>query len=669
MRASIEYRGGTPRVIINGKPYFFSAYRSWRPTAENYEGFLRAGFPFITLLPTGLKNGLGLPYSEYGEYWLGEGVYDWDVLRRQMDLVVSAAPEAYVIMNIMLDTRDWFLKEHPECLYSFDYFTSIAGYEVWRRSAERMLLDTVDFLEKEYPERVFCIFISAGGTCEWRNRKLDMPPSRIRDEAYRKYVGREDARVPSEEELDHVTHGSFRDPVLDREAIDFLRYNNEIVTDTIEYFAKAVKRHTDSRLLVGVAAGYAVVGENPRSGHSAVADVVRIPEVDMIITPASYRHRTLDGVSASQAAQDSVRLHGKLIVTSIDNKSYASRTNVFAQAMHHVEHASMDETFSYVRREAALALSKGSGFWIFDMYGANYPEEWHKAELGRIREAAERVLAGKVEYNAEVAVLYDPRSYLYTNAGGVVTEENVMAELTELGRAGFPVEHYALDDILDPSFPKERFKLYILPNCFAPSEELRKKLRELRDGASMLFMGAAGAVFGERFSFENVKDLTGIEIGEHDGIDYFSAVSAEFNDIGYDRSYKQCSGRLMPSLKAIDGEAVPMGRSILDGAIKLAMKERKGGFDVWSARGALPESFLRELARRCGVFIYQNDGLPTYSNSRMVAIFDHKGGRHKLRFPAACRLQEIYSGKNYEYSEGELELDFVENELKLFVVE
>ena len=670
MNAKVIFENGHAAVSVNGKVIPFSAYRSWRPKAENYAGFAKEGFPFVTLLASGIKNRLGLPYSEYGEYWLGEGVYDWDVLRRQMDLVIENAPDAYIIMNLMVDTRDWFLREHPECLYSFHYYTAAAGYEVFRRSAQRMLTDTIDFLEREYPEKVFCIFLSGGATCEWRNLYHTLPENPLRDEIYRKYIGNPDARVPTEEEIAKTTYGSYRDKRADKCAIDFLTFNNEIVTDSIAYFAKAVKEHTQNRLLVAVAAGYATIAGDPLSGHSAAADVARIPEIDIIFCPASYIHRVPSGVSASQAAMDSIRANGKMMVTSVDNRSYASRSNIYAQIMEpHYLHDSMEESISYVRRETALAMSKGAGFWIFDMYGVNYPEDWHKAELGKIRLLAHELRKHPVEYNSEVAVLYDPRSTIYTNAGDEIRNETIFPGITEIGRIGCPVDHYAIDDILLDSFPKEQYKLYLLPNCLAPTEAIRKKILELREHASFIFTGATGCIGDEGFSFDLAEELTGIRIEEDGEGDYFAVVDKEYTDLGYDKVYRQFGGTILPSLKAKEKDVTVMGRQLITSTAKLVMKERRGGFDVWSARGAIPESALRPLAKRAGVFLYQEHSLPTYANSRMLALFDHKGGIRTLKFPKICKLREYYTNKSYEYNGTPLEVEFEPNECKVFLIE
>jgi len=69
------------------------------------------------------------------------------------------------------------------------------------------------------------------------------------------------------------------------------------------------------------------------------------------------------------------------------------------------------------------------------------------------------------------------------------------------------------------------------------------------------------------------------------------------------------------------------------------------------------------------VFMYHEESMPTYANSGMAAFFDHKGRKRKLRFPNKCSMTEYYSGEKYEYDGGELEIDFKENELKLFIIE
>ena len=512
MKARIVDVKGHRLVEINGKKMPFTAYRSWRPKEENLDAFNKRGFPIMTLLPSGIKNRFGIPYSAFGEYWIGEGKYDFDILRRQVDQFVNSAPDTYLAINLMLDTRDWFLRDHPECLNSFIYFSSVCFYEPWIKCAERMLMDTIDFLEKEYPEKVFCIFLSAGGTCEWHNKANDLPASPPRDEAFRKYIGNPDGKIPNEKDIEKTSFGDFREPNRLKNEIDFCHFTNEIMNNALAHFARFVKEYTSGRLLVGAPAGYALIGEHPMSGHSSVADIMKIPDIDIIVCPASYFHRRLDNVSASQSAMDSVRTNGKLFVTSVDNTAYPANTDPLAQALQldgsHVRHESIEETIHYVRRETALSMSKGAGFWFFDMYGSWYPSENIRDELKKIREAYARLCECDTEYNSEIAFLADPRGTIYTSKGSLIKSESIQSQITELGRVGAPVDYYTVDDILLKDFPREKYKLYILPTCYAPSSEIRNEIKRLRKNASFIFVGACGCITDEGFSFDAGEEFT-----------------------------------------------------------------------------------------------------------------------------------------------------------------
>ncbi|MBP3370718.1 MAG: hypothetical protein J6L85_08200 [Clostridia bacterium] len=674
MKARLVDIKGHRQVEINGKVIPFTAYRSWRPNEDNLAAFNDRGFPIMTLLPSGIKNRFGIPYSAFGEYWIGEGKYDFDILKRQIDQFVNAAPDVYLAINLMLDTRDWFLRDHPECLNSFIYFSSVCFYEPWIKCAERMLSDTIDFLEREYPEKVFCIFLSAGGTCEWHNKALDLPTSALRDGAFRKYVGDPKAKIPTETDIEKTSFGNFREPSKLKTEIAFCHFTNEIMNNALAHFARFVKEYTDGRLLVGAPAGYALIGAHPLSGHSSVADIMKISDIDIIVCPASYFHRRLDNVSASQSAMDSVRANGKLFITSVDNTSYFANTDPLAQALQldgsHVRHDSAEETIHYIRRETALSMSKGAGFWFFDMYGSWYPNANIRNELKRVREAYARLCECDTEYNSEIAFLADPRGTIYTNKGVLIREESIQAQITELGKVGAPVDYYTVDDILLDNFPREKYKLYIVPACYAPSVGIRAEIKRLRKNASFIFVGACGCITEDGFSFDAGADFTGIMTEPDPTPDGYSLISEEYNDTGAKKLYAgKKYGEIKPVMKAVSGKYETVATDLLSGSERMVISEREGGFDIWSFRGTLPVSFLRTIAKRAGVFLYQTDGLPTYANSSMLALFDHKGGEHKVILPKKCRLTEVYTGEVHEYDGEALSLKFAPNECKSFIIE
>ena len=674
MKARIVDIKGHRQVEINGKIYPFTAYRSWRPKEENLSAFNKRAFPIMTFLPSGIKNRFGIPYSAFGEFWLGDGKYDFEILRRQVEQFVNCAPDVYLAVNLMLDTRDWFLRDHPECLNSFIYFSSVCFYEPWIKCAERMLRDTIDFLETEFPDKVFCILLSAGGTCEWHNKANDLPPSKIRDEAFKKYVGNDNVTPPAESDIEKVSFGDFREPNKLGREIDYCHFTNEIMNNSLAHFARYVKEYTNGRLLVGAPAGYSLIGEHPLSGHSSVADVLKIPDLDIIVCPASYYHRRLENVSASQTAMDAVRENGKLMITSIDNTAFASNSDPLAQALQldgsHVRHENVEETIHYIRRESALSMSKGAGFWFFDMYGTWYPDENIRDELKKVREAYAHYCSLDVEYNAEIAFLADPRGTIYTRNGTLIKAEQVQAQITELGRIGAPVDYYTVDDILLESFPKDRYKLYIVPTCYAPSNEIRNAIKKLKRNASFIFMGASGCITDKGFSFEAGADFTGIMTELDPNPDGYSVIDEEYNDTGAKKLYAgKKQGEITPVMRAKPGMYKAVATDLLSNSERMVISEREGGFDIWSFRGTLPEAFLRVIAKRAGVFLYHTAGLPTYANSRMIALFDHKGGEREIIMPKKCCLREVYTGESHIFDSTPITLKFAPNECKFFIIE
>jgi len=675
MKTSIVNNNGIPAVCINGKVIPFYAYRSWRPKDENIAAFGKMGYPFATILPSGIKNAYGIPYSEYGEYWLGDGIYDFDVLRRQIDQYVVNAPDAYVAVNVMLDTRDWFLKAHPDCPDSFVYLSAACSYEPWIKAAERMLSDLVDFFLREYPEKVFCIFLAAGGTCEWHNKKLDLPLCKSRDAHYAAWIEDSEAKTPSEAEISFCSNGNLRDPTKDKKSIRFLQYTNDVITKVLSRFAGLVKERAGESLLVGAAAGYNLIGEEPMSGHSGVADVMKIDDIDIIVCPASYFHRRMDGVSCSQASPDSVRLNRKLFVHSIDNMTNAALTHPYGQlfASTTVRHESTWETENYIKREIAFTSSKGGGFWLFDMFGISYPDNESRKIAAEISVAYSKLYGIGASYNSEIAFVVDPASYIYTDAGSTIKMEQIQEQINELGRIGAPVDYYSTLDLVNPEFNYSQYKLYIFPNCLAPSDDVRSAISALRlHGASMIFIGTAGAVTSEGISVSASSELVGIKLKEGEGIDRAVTVDERFTDTGYPVIYGK--GRFIrgitPFFSPDDSEACILGCDFLDERTpRLVMKERNGGFDVWSMRGPLPVSVLRPLCKKAGVFIYQNDGLPTYANSSMVAFYDYRGGVHEITLPSPATIREIYTGESYRFNKAPIPISFAPEELKHFIIE
>ena len=127
---------------------------------------------------------------------------------------------------------------------------------------------------------------------------------------------------------------------------------------------------------------------------------------------------------------------------------------------------------------------------------------------------------------------------------------------------------------------------------------------------------------------------------------------------------------MKPNITAEAEENEIFARGLVSGKPQMMVRRREnGGFDAWIAQGPVPEFILRPLARAAGAQIWQEDSLPVYTNSRMVTVFDHKGGKRLLHVPwTGGRLEEMYTGETHELKAGQaIELTFEPNECKCFL--
>ncbi len=703
MIAKLVQHNNITKISVNGRIFEPLSFRSFRPKPATTKAMAEVGVKLQSVFPTGIISALRIPYSLFGEIWTGEGQYDWAPLKKQMDQFIRNAPDAYLSLMIQLDTREWFLKEHPEASYSFLNISRVAGYEVWRESAARMICDVLDYLDREYPEKIYAVHLFAGSTCEWLNSSDPAAYDRLKESCFAAWSGEAGRKMPKPEALAHTSCGIFRDPDTDKDALDFWRFHNEIVADAICYFAGRTKKHTGGTKLTGCFYGYLVATPNPASAQLAAQRVFDCPDIDIVFSPASYRFRKLESTSAEQLPIDSIILRKKLYFHEIDNTTHLANSEPYAQVLQIMGHSRMkdlDQTTMYYRREAAQAWSHCGGYWWFDMLGCWF-ENNGKAdnammnEIKKITDAGKRLYSMPVSGIAEIAVLVHAASNYYVKDQNLISEL-LIKQLEPLHRIGAPVDIYCAEDVLRDDFPEDRYKLYLVPNMFAPSEELHQAVCNLREkGKSIIFIYAAGAInssnLGNGFSAEKISLLTNISVEINENEISATAVPGGFlNDSGMTRIYGYESRSVKPVLKCSDPEAVVYGCDILDNSAQLVIKYRRhingggsgddgsssgnnssggsGSFDCWSMQGPLPSYVLRPLAKAAGVSIYTSDDLPVYANSMMFCLFDHVGSSREVNMPWKDGLiEELYTGERHVLDGAPVILSFRCDETKCFI--
>jgi hypothetical protein len=83
METKIVKKDGINHICVDGKIIDTVAFKSFRPTLNNVGDFYKAGVRLFHVYCSGLKSGIKMPYSAYGETWFGDGDYRFENFDRQ----------------------------------------------------------------------------------------------------------------------------------------------------------------------------------------------------------------------------------------------------------------------------------------------------------------------------------------------------------------------------------------------------------------------------------------------------------------------------------------------------------------------------------------------------------------------------------------------------------
>ena len=139
METRIVRKNGVLMIEIDKKAYPPLAFKSFRANQKNISDFYAAGIRLFNILTSGVTSAVGVPYSLFGESWVGMETYDFTPIDRQIDLFTQCAPDAYFSLMIQLDTRDWWLEQHPGYPNSFHKMAQMETDPLWREAASKYM--------------------------------------------------------------------------------------------------------------------------------------------------------------------------------------------------------------------------------------------------------------------------------------------------------------------------------------------------------------------------------------------------------------------------------------------------------------------------------------------------------------------------------------------------
>jgi hypothetical protein len=659
-------------IDLDGQRYSPLAFRSFRPTDENISDFYQAGVRLMSILMTGLNCTLDVPYSPHGEIWTGLRQYDWSAIDRQMALFQKNAPDARFNIMLQLDTRDWYLKANPECSNTFYNLVEMAGYEKWRQDVLFYLTDVIAYLETHYGDCIFAYSLFCGSSTEWYTNSLGSLSAEalirrhpLKQEAYRRYCGDAAAELPSTEQLHHLSHGVFRDPQADREALAYWHFHHQAIGSAILYFAAAVKAMTARKKLLGLFYGYLLEltgGRLLQEGHLGYEPVWRSPDIDMIFEPASYgATRLFGGVSGFLHTVDSVDLRNKLTFHEVDHTTYIAPQKLENGRKIPGSDSKLPDSFStrmVLRREFVMSRVKQTGLWWFDFFGGYYRSPELMAEIGKMV-AIDRQLSELDRQDvAEIAMFGDTESMYHVSATDRINDDCLRKMRDNMGRIGAPYDSFTFSDL--PDVDLTHYRLCIFLNTFRIGERERAAIenRVKKDGRSILWLYAPDYLTDGCIAVDSISRMTGMTVRPADVTD--SEV------ISGDSRYR-FSGDIQPLFQVSDEAALATGYYAASQAVALARKDLPGWTSWYSAVGNVPSRVLRDIARQSGVHLYHDGDDPVYVNNRLIGIHAVHGGLITLNLPGEETLEDLFDGGSHATKGCRVQIRIPEGEMKLYL--
>lgn len=649
MISEIKKTDGKKLIYIDGVPYTPYMYRSFRPSPSSISLFNRCGIKLYQMLVSGRYSTLGVPYSNYGEVWVGNDEYDFRPFDNQMAMFKRFAPDGKFMIMLQLDAPTWWLEEHPNSDDGYVYLGKAALDQEWICDASKYARAFIRYAEQTYGNDIFGYAFSAGHCTEWFDYPGYYEPSKLQRDDYR---AKFEAEIPTETEL-RRTDGIFLREPNSNEFI-YRDYACTIIPNLIKHFAKLFKEELGYKKITGTFYGYTV---NASPGYQICASSVGYESVwadkniDMIFAPTSYSRgddvRELTGSSTYQCLVDSIDVNDKLYIHEIDHRTHLAG---FA-----LENAKIIEsypdaytTIEMLRRDLCASQCKGSALWWFDFLGGYYNCPELESEIKLEVEIMDKLAKKNHESISEIAVFADPLSFNLLKEEHNLTIDYVRKNLNNLHKCGAPYDVYNLSDIARIDLRKYK----ILAFLYTPkiSDEIKRIIDKATDKLK-IFIHTPGVITNNGIDFSAIENITKIKVSQMSKCEKAVYQDKRFGFVA----------NINPTFKITDSDAEILA-NYEDGDAAVAIKDNI----VYSGVGNIPSALWCEIAKIAGVHIYSDKLVTVYGDSRFISC----------QFPGDCCDSinvkydgvyiDLFSGKEYQAKDGILQFPHYPYQMMMF---
>lgn len=716
-----------PAFILNDEPFTKPVFETYAPETRYFKEFADAGCKVYSF-STNFGDGFGPPT------WVGPDNWDFSEFDARAHRVLEADPDGLIIPRILLSTPGWWTESHPDELLVLDNgskvytkpirspitptdrkFPSIAS-EKWRQDMASGLRHLIEHIQQSgYADNLFGYMITGLMTEEWYHWSSGVEQlgdySQPYTHAFRRWlrekygtvenlrkawnnssVDFDSAVIPSKAERFGNPAKIFRDPKTEMRVIDFYLFHNEIIPDTIDYFAKAVKDATGRTKVVGAFYGFMFeFNGDPDFGHNAMGKLIESPNIDFMMVTASYNNRQLgSGLDYARSPAKSVALHNKLWYHDNDTISFLYRKVMERVGIKNIEYEAGRLGGTKTLQESIWIYLRGSGFTLgggffqslFDLHGGYFSDSQLLEGIKKIytvfdeskqydRSSCSEVLFVSDESSCSYVV--QPRSYNGRDWWSELNLQTFLHSQPAFFKMGAPHDSILVDDLA--LVDMEQYKLIIFLNVYNLTDKQRELIKNkvTQKGKTVLWCYAPGLFNESKTTVEAMAELTGVKIipsedetliapkikltdGEH-------TLSREMKASGL-----TVMGTEVKSCKLFyidDTEATVLGTLPATDVPTFAMKNMNGWTSIYTITPALPVAFYRAIARYAGVHIYNDKDDTLYVSKSYMTISVNEAGPRMIKFPYRCDVVDPFTGKKLYEDITQFTRDFQEKEVLL----
>ena len=382
------------------------------------------------------------------------------------------------------------------------------------------------------------------------------------------------------------------------------------------------------------------------------------------------------------APVDSFRLHKKLWFAEGDirtykfagMKKYLSHAEPVGDYYEHWPHPDTPEmSVSMMRKASIRTLSGRAGLWWFDLFG-----DWFRApELMDVMKDNRRWVdrQGDGPLKTQVAVFVDEVGMMhYTGSRPEILEYVIAQQREQLMWAGFPYHTYILQDIADPAFNPDDYKLFIILAAVAPSKEIREAIeqRVKRGGRTLLWVHLAdmeagdGSLTDYKVTYNCYDEPKRADAMLRNAMQWHAHVQFPSKPVSCGRFSEEDKYGAYQAATFADSTEPAMLIKVFKGD---APDGSEAYTSIYSLLPAIHHRLLRELASESGVHIYNQQNDIIYAGGNFMGLCSASDGVKRLYLPEGIsRVEDADTGEEMKIMNQYIDFPVKAHETRIFRV-